>query len=195
MKYFSNPKKTKTMKIIYKAFWILAFTASFTVFSSFNSAKINKTADAYIITIVSTEMTGTNQVWTWSVTNPNPGNGSNGTLQDISHWSLPLCPLAEAALVSAQYSYDGTNWSNISINMDRDPSIRACTSTDVLKFNVGTSSTAPLYCRITFNKKLTGNPIAVSYIKTGGGLQGCNLYIYSGVGCDEDPTAPSPANN
>jgi hypothetical protein len=183
------------MKTIYKSLWILTVTAAFTTLSSFNKQKTPQLSAAYVITIMSTEMTGTNQVWTWSVTNPNPGNGSNGTLQDISHWSLPLCPLAEAALVSAQYSYDGTNWINVSINMDRDPSIRVCTTTDVLKFNVGTSGTAPLYCRITFNKRLTGNPMAVSYIKTGGGLQGCNLYIYSGVGCAEDPSSPNPANN
>ena len=160
---------------------------SFTI----DKKKNSKPATAYTITFLGMEQVGNNYQWTWTVANPNPGNGTNGTLQNISHWDLPLCPLAEAALVSAEYSYNGTTWTSVSIDMDRDPSIRVCTSVDVLKFNIGTSGTAPLYCRITFNQLFIINPIAVSYIKTGGGLQGCNIYTYTGVGCEVPPsTAP-----
>ena len=28
--------------------------------------------------------------WVWSVQNPNPGNGSNGTFQNLSHWDITL---------------------------------------------------------------------------------------------------------
>ena len=58
------------------------------------------------------------------ITNPNPGNGDNGTLQDVSHLSIPLSAEAEAALVSAEYSYDGITWINVPISMDRDPTIK-----------------------------------------------------------------------
>jgi hypothetical protein len=28
--------------------------------------------------------------WIWSIQNPNPGNGTNGTVQDLSHWGITL---------------------------------------------------------------------------------------------------------
>ncbi len=178
------------MKQLDKTFFISAAIAVLTIgLSSFSSLtkKLTPPVSAYTITFLGKEALNGNYQWTWSVVNPNPGNGSNGTLQNISHWSLPLCPTAEASIVSASYSYDNINWNSVSINMDRDPSIRSCTSVDVLKFDVGTSGTAPLYCRIVFNQDFSVNPLAVSYIKTGGGLQGCNVYTYSGIGCNVLP--------
>ncbi len=184
------------MKQFNKTFFLTAAIAVLIIpFSSFtiDKEKKSKPVTAYAITFLGMEQVGNNYQWTWSVANPNPGNGTNGTLQNISHWSLPLCATAEAALVSAEYSYNGTTWTSISINMDRDPSIRVCTSVDVLKFDIGTSGTAPLYCRITFNRLFNINPASVSYIKTGGGLQGCNMYTYTGVGCEVTP--PSGPRN
>jgi hypothetical protein len=174
------------MKQLSKTFFLIAVIAavSFTL-SSFKSNVKRSAATSYTITLVGIEKVGANDTWTWTLTNTNPGNGSNGTLQNVSHWSVPLCPAAEAALISAQYSYDGITWISSSINIERDPSIRLCTKEDVLKFDVGTSGTAPTYYRATFNKVFTIDPYAYSYIKTGGGLQGCNVYTYSGVGCYE----------
>lgn len=173
------------MKLIYKTFLLLIMATMTVSFSSFITGKKKPlTNAAYTISLLGKETVGSNYQWTWTVSNPNPGNGNNGTLQNVSHWSLPLNSIAESALVSAQYSYDGINWFNVSINMDRDPSIRYCTTTDVLKFDVGTSGTDATYYRITFDKEFSINTMAVSYIKTGGGLQGCNMYYYSGVGTD-----------
>ncbi len=138
--------------------------------------------DSYLINLESRNSVGANFEWTWKLTNPNPGNGNNGTLQNVSHWSVPLSLQAEAALVSAQYSYDGVNWNNVSTEVERDPSIRLCTTVDVLKFNIGTSSTAPTFYRATFSQDFVINPYATSWIKTGGGLQGCNMYYFAGMG-------------
>src|SRR5687767_7719043 len=149
------------MKPLYKTFFLIAAitVVSISLFS-FNSIVKKPTATSYIITLLGIEDGGTNDTWTWSVSNPNPGNGDNGTLQDISHWSLPLCPNAEAAIVSAAYSTDGINWISVSPTMDRDPSIRTCTTNDVLKFDFGTTGTAPTYYRITFNKYFAVDPMA-----------------------------------
>ena len=175
---------------------IILFTAVvasiITLFSfSPEKKKVITPASSYIISLVCIHLVEgtTNEQWTWSVSNPNPGNGSSdGTLQDISHWDLGLCPAAEAALVSAEYSLDGGNtWHSVPLTMERDPSIRECTKDDVLKFDVGTSGTVANYYRITFNQQFALNTNATSYIKTGGGLKGCNLYFYSGVGCEVLP--------
>src|SRR4030095_9870910 len=104
------------MKQLSKAFLLIATIAVISVsLSSFRTEVKKPTATSYTITLVGIEKVGANDVWTWTLTNTNPGNGSNGTLQDVSHWSLPLCPAAEAALVSAEYSYDGITWHSSSI--------------------------------------------------------------------------------
>lgn len=136
---------------------------------------------AYSISLQGKTMVGENEEWVWVLTNPNPGNGQNGTLQDVSHWSMALPPQAEAALVAVQYSRDGNNWHNLPVNVDRDPSIRLCTSIDVLKFDVGSNGSDAVYYKASFNKKFGNNPYATSYIKTGGGLQGCNMFFFAGL--------------
>lgn len=174
------------MKPLYKSFSFIAAIAALSIsLFSFNTDVKKQTVTSYTITLLGIEKVGTNDVWTWTLTNTNPGNGSNGTLQDVSHWSLPLCPAAEAALVSAEYSYDGINWISSSIQIERDPSIRLCTREDVLKFDAGTSGSTTTYYRATFNRVFSVDAWAQSYIKTGGGLQGCNMYTYTGVGCTE----------
>lgn len=132
--------------------------------------------------MVTKNSTGTDTEWTWSLTNPNPGNGSNGTLRDVSHWDVSLPAQAEAALVSAEYSFDGVTWHNSPIVVERDFSIKLCTLVDVLKFDAGTTGNAPTYYKAIFDADFTLNPFATSWIKNGGGQQGCNLYYYTGMG-------------
>jgi hypothetical protein len=162
---------------------ILASVVTALIFglSAFTSAKKATNTASYQLTLLEKSVIGTNQTWTWSLVNPNPGNGDNETLQDVSHLSFPLNALAEAALVSAEYSYDGVNWTTNPISMDRDPAIKQCTSVDVLKFDIGTTGTAPLYYRITLNEQFETNAWATCYIKTGGGRNGCNMYYFAGV--------------
>jgi len=159
-------------------------TASVITLSAFNSKK-SATATEYQVVCASKTQVGANYEWCWMITNPNPGNGNDGTLQNISHWSVPLSLTAEAALVSAEYSFDGITWYGVSIEMERDPSIRACTTTDVLKFNAGTVGGDPTYYRATFSSDFTINPYATSYIKGGAnyGTNGskCNVHMFAGV--------------
>jgi hypothetical protein len=170
------------MKLYIKSIRIpFFFILSFPLLTSFNMGRKDVT-DSYQIQIVSVNMVGNNQQWTWSLVNPNPGNGTNGTLQDIGHWSVQLNPDAEAALVSAEYSYDGVTWHTADAVVDRDPSIKICTTVDVLKYTVSTSGTNPSYCRMTLNTDFPVNQYSTSWIKTGGGQQGCNLYYFSGIG-------------
>jgi hypothetical protein len=179
------------MKNLFTKSLLVATAAATTItLSSFVAKKTpaKTTVESYQINLVnstervSSEGTPSGSVWEWTLTNPNPGNGDNGTLQDVSHFSLPLSPDAEAALVSAEYSYDGITWTSVSIVMDRDPGIKVCTTNDVLKFDVGTTGSQPIYFKLTFSEDFAVNPYAKSYIKTGGGRQGCNIYYYTGTG-------------
>src|SRR5688572_15947847 len=102
--------KKKSMKHFFKVTCPAAIlTAGIITPSSFNKAKKTNTIDAYsiqLLTAASDERRGV-QEWTWVVTKPNPGSGADGTLQDVSHFSIALNAVAEAALVSAEYSFDG----------------------------------------------------------------------------------------
>jgi len=164
-------------------------TAGIITLSSFNKAKKTTTnVDAYSIQLMPTTESsrgaGTYE-WTWVLTNPNPGNGENGTLQNVSHFDIALNAAAEAALISAEYSYDGITWISVSIEMERDPAIRQCTSTDVLKFDAGTVGDQPTYYRATFDQEFSSNPYATSWIKAGT-RQGCNLAFFTGVGASSN---------
>jgi hypothetical protein len=172
------------MKHFFQKSIMVASVFTFVIgFSSFNNVKKEKksTANAYTIDLVTNSIVGTNREWTWRLANPNPGNGLEGTLQNVSHWDISLSPAAEAALVSAEYSFDGITWISVPIEIERDPAIRACTTNDVLKFNAGTVGSEPTYYRATFSEDFPVNPNATSYIKAGV-RQGCNVYPFAGIG-------------
>ena len=173
------------MKHLFKFVLVVAVIAtSYVMLSGFIKARKAKTnaVDAYNIVLVTKNTVGTDTEWTWSVTNPNPGNGSNGTLRDVSHWDVALPAQGEAALTAAEYSFDGVNWHSSSIVVERDFSIKLCTFVDVLKFDAGTTGSDPTYYKAIFSSDFTLNPFATSWIKNGGGQQGCNLYYYTGIG-------------
>ena len=162
-------------------------TVSIIGFSSFTSKKSTaNAATCYAINLESMTKSGTTQTWEWSLYNPNPGNGDNGTLQNLSHWDIPLNAAAEAALVSAEYSIDGgITWIAVPLEVERDPAIRMCTGVDVLKFNVGTVGSQTNLYRVVFSQEFGLSPWATSYVKTGGGLQGCNMQYYAGLGAKQ----------
>src|SRR5690606_4315820 len=66
--------------------------------------------------------------WIWSVQNPNPGNGNNGTAQDLSHWGMTFgdCFIA-SSMVSAAYSGNGTDWTSFTPTYQPDGS-QSCMS-------------------------------------------------------------------
>ena len=131
--------------------------------------------------MISKSTDGTNETWTWSLTNPNPGNGNDGTLQNVSHFDMALSAQAEASIVSGEYSFDGITWVSIPLEMERDPSIKQCTTTDVLKFNAGTVDGEPTYYRLTLSSTFESNPFSTSWVRSGN-RTGCNQYYFEGVG-------------
>src|ERR1044071_6368912 len=110
------------MKQIFKTMLVVAIVAAahLSMSSFITHKKTNSNTSVYQISLLTKNTVSGNTEWTWSVTNPNPGNGNYGTLQNISHWDVVLPSQAEDALVSAQYSYDGINWETSAIVIERD---------------------------------------------------------------------------
>ena len=139
-------------------------------------------SNAYVVTLESKTLVGGNWEWVWSVKNPNPGNGTNGTSQDMSHWGMQFgtC-LVWSDIVSAAQSADGTTWISFTPTYQVDPS-QSCVTTPVLKYNMGTSGTAKSYYRLVLSKNYSVDPSAFAYYKSGARMP-CCTFTFNGVGC------------
>jgi hypothetical protein len=137
---------------------------------------------------------GSQTTFIWTITNPSPGNGSNGTTQNLSHWSfVPGCPGADGLeqnwsdIIRAEYSYDGgTTWTVISPTpiLKPDPS-QTCSSANVFKFDFGTSGSTPTMYKmvVSGNYAEDANNFAIfkSGVKTG-----CCTRTVPGIGCKQE---------
>lgn len=138
-------------------------------------------SDAYTIVLESKTLVGSNWEWIWSVQNPNPGNGLNGTVQDLSHWGMQFTScFTWADVTGAAYSYNGTTWTGFSPSYSPDPS-QLCLTTPVLKFNYGTTGSAKTYYKLVVSRDYnTMN--ALAYYKSGR-RTGCCTTLFQGIGC------------
>ena len=139
-------------------------------------------SNAYVVTLESKTAASGNWTWIWSVQNPNPGNGTNGTFQDMSHWGMQFgqC-LNWADVVGAAYSADGITWTTFTPVYQPDPS-QSCVSTAVLKYALGTTGSAKSYYKLILNKNYSVNPQAPAYYKSGARMP-CCTFTFNGVGC------------
>ena len=136
-------------------------------------------------------------IFTWTITNPNPGNGSGTTIQNLSHWDfIPSSCLDQnwQDVLSASYRYGTTgDFLPISItgtavgDIKPDPSLikGGCYGDDVFKFDYGTSGTTPTQYRLELKGNWGTGPLNV-YFKSGTNTGCCfNTYADKGVGCQE----------
>ena len=127
----------------------------------------------------------------WTITNPRPGNGSNGTLQNLSHWSfIPGCAGDQGLeqnwsdIISADYSTDGgTTWNLISPTptLQPDPS-QTCSNANVFKFDHGTSGSTPTKYRIRLSGNYASSLDNFAIFKSGA-KTGCCTRTVPGIGC------------
>jgi hypothetical protein len=141
------------------------------------------TSSPYVITLESVVSNGDHSwTWTWSVRNPNPGNGLGGTVQDLSHWGFMLGTCVNISnVVSAAYSFDGTNWTGFSPANEVDPS-QDCMTDAVLKFEAGTTGTQKTYYKVTVNQEFGIDPNSVGFYKSGKRTD-CGVFLFQGMGC------------
>ena len=174
-----------SMKILVTAISVIAYLT----FTSFISLKTKSAplCGTYTTQLISNQAVGLNTEWIWTVTNPNPGNGTNCTLQNLSHWNLvlPDCVTNEH-IVSAAYSTDGNSWINLPAQIAVDPS-STCYSGLVLKFDYGTNGSAPTYYKLVTSGGVVPGPVAAVF--KSGSRTGCHTYADYAVGpvCEDGP--------
>ena len=142
-------------------------------------------SNAYIITLESKTQVNGNWEWIWSVQNSNPGNGNNGTVQDLSHWGMQFgtC-VTMSSIVSAAYSADGTSWTSFTPVYQVDPS-QGCMTTPVLKFDFGTTGSSKSYYKLVVNQNYEVG-LTPGYYKSGKNT-GCCTFDFSGISCGNVP--------
>jgi len=140
-------------------------------------------SEAYTITLIGPNQVNENWEWVWSIKNNNPGNGQNGTVQDLSHWGMSLGSCLDwTSVLSADYSNDGTHWISFTPTFQVDPT--SCLNEPVLKFDFGTLGSKTSYFRLILNNWY---PVggAVGYYKSGR-KSGCIPFYFNGIACSED---------
>lgn len=148
--------------------------------------KIIGTTDYDIVLVSKTQLSDGNWEWIWTIENKNPGNGTDGSTQNLSHWDLvPGSCLSIDDIDSAAYSADGTNWTTFKPNIEQDPSIEntcGINTGNVLKFDLGTDGTNKSYYKLVINKNYAVDNNATLYYKSGNNT-GCGTGIFDGIGC------------
>jgi len=140
-------------------------------------------AGEYNAQLVSHTQVGANYEWMWTVTNPNPGNGTNGTMQNLSHWSLAISDMVtDNDLVQVAYSTDGITWSDLPAHFAIDKS-QECYAGTVLKFDYGTTGGAPTYYKLVVNKDFPEGPSTANF--KSGSKTGCYNGTVMGIGLDD----------
>ena len=148
----------------------------------------------YDISLVSkTFNAATNRTtFVWKVFNPHPGNGYNGTVQDLSHWGFTInsCQNPADALHESDIIWAGTgsssnpnNQNSLNVEIHVDPSQNCTGNTPVLKFDVGTNGSTPRYYSLVLSGNW-GTADLHAYYKSGShtGCGLCNI-TGAGVGC------------
>ena len=136
-------------------------------------------------------------IFTWTITNPMPGNGSGLTIQNLSHWDfVPSTCLDQnwQDVASASYRYGTTGeftpvaLTGIAVDdIKPDPSLKkgGCYGDDVFKFDYGTNGSTPTQYRLVLKGNWGTGPLDV-YFKSGTNTGCCfKTYADKGIGCRE----------
>ena len=122
-----------------------------------------------------------NYVWIWAIKNNNPGNGKDGTVQDLSHWGIDLGSCIKLGdIVEAAYSNDKINWKKFTPKFEVDKS-QGCSDSKFLKFDFGTEGSKTSYYKLIITKNVTH--VDRKAIYKSGKNTGCGVFETCGFGC------------
>jgi hypothetical protein len=138
---------------------------------------------------VTTDIMNGNTLVTWTVKNNKPGNGTDGTSQDLSHWNLYLDACIEFSKVLKGYmSATGAISEETSFTPTNkpDPSQSCDMTGNAIKFDMGTTGSNTTY----YSLLLQGTNYAIS--TTNKGLfkagTGCCMKDIKGITCKTSST-------
>jgi hypothetical protein len=167
----------KIVKIFLICLSLLCFGAAVAAFDTAGEAEI--ASSTYDASLIEVSQQGANEyAWTWTVTNPSPGSGSDGTLQNLSHWSMAVGDVMQLSnIVSVSYSTDGIAWNHLPVSLAIDKS-QDCYTGTVLKFDYGTVGAEPTYYKLVVNTAFS-QTVTLANFKSGK-TTGCyNGYVAS----------------
>ncbi|MEO8795946.1 MAG: hypothetical protein ABI390_10800 [Daejeonella sp.] len=135
----------------------------------------------YAVRLASVTKTDAGWEWVWTVQNFHPGNGSNGTVQDLSHWDIDLGTCVTTSdIVSSSVSTNGNTWTANEVAFKQDKS-QDCYNNSIFKFNLGTAGSAVSYYKIVLNKAVAKSSVLAVY--KSGKNTGCGIFETCGFGC------------
>jgi hypothetical protein len=119
--------------------------------------------------------------WNYSAYNPNPGDGTNGTIPDLDYWDMTLGHYVIIDdIVTTAVSTDGITWTS-SRPAYRIDTNQSCATDTVIQFNLGTRAGQRSYYSITVNGDYSINDsIRAIYVVDNGHT--CGLFEFSGFG-------------
>ena len=122
--------------------------------------------------------------WIWEIKNDNPGNGTNGTVQDLSHWGIDLGTCIKLTdIIEAAYSQDGKTWIKFTPEFQVDKS-QNCSSLSYVKFDFGTTGSQISYYKLIITKNVTH--VDTKAIYKSGTNTGCGKFLTCGFGCPDE---------
>jgi hypothetical protein len=150
-----------------------------TAFAPKSKAVTTNLPGEYSVQMVSNTQVGEGYEWIWTVTNPNPGNGTNGTIQNLSHWSIAVAnTITVQNVIGVAYSTDGITWHNLTPSVAVDKS-NDCAIGTQLKFDYGTTGGEPTYYRLILDTDFAEDGTSIANFKSGS-RTGCYTSSVSG---------------
>ena len=135
----------------------------------------------YIVNLELREYIGGKTTFIWSVMNPNPGNGSHGTIKDLDHWGFALNDCINPKdIICKAFSLSGHRFSIFAPEIKVDKS-QYCETDPVIKFDEGTSGRVKTYYMVLLNGNYPSSYTS-AYFKSGQ-KKGCCEKIILGIGC------------
>jgi hypothetical protein len=138
-----------------------------------------------------------NWEWIWGVKNTSPGDGTKGTLKDITSFAITLPECIKLSNIKASYAFvihgpdqyhTGFTPTYQPDNTFKDCSISSVDVTQgkpVVKFNFGTRGNVITYYEIILDKEYPINPNGVCFYKSACSTEGTGVgsSCFPGVGC------------
>lgn len=150
-----------------------------------DGASVSSHESPYKVHISDLNKVGNNWVWIWQIKNTKPGNGTNGTVQDLTSWGIGLGEQIKLGdIVQAAYSTDKINWTTFTPKFEADND-QTCSSNRYVKFDFGTSGAKPSYYKLVITKNIAHTNTEALY-QSGAG---CGVFMTCGFGLSPQPSS------